>query len=227
MSQPQSLNVLAIDGGGVRGLSSLLILKRVMEQLQRTVGLKSALLPCQIFHVICGTSTGGLIAIMLGRLRMRVDDAIEHYRVLCKAVFGSPKLFRGLRSAIGVPIYSASTLEKCIKSITAKSDAAGHNEDAPLNDPLTRSQDGGHCHTFVVAISQAQADAPAQLFRSYSSEITSSVDACTIWESARATTAMSKFFRPVKVGMPPITYLVRTIYQTPRCSLIKPTLQGR
>jgi patatin-like phospholipase/acyl hydrolase len=69
--------LLAFDGGGVRGLSSLLIVERLMQEVQRireeegdpTPDDKLPL-PCEYFDLICGTSTGGLIAIMLGRLRM-------------------------------------------------------------------------------------------------------------------------------------------------------------
>jgi Patatin-like phospholipase len=69
--------ILALDGGGVRGLSSLLIIEKLMREVQRimidsgnpTPDGKPPL-PCEIFDLICGTSTGGLIAIMLGRLRM-------------------------------------------------------------------------------------------------------------------------------------------------------------
>lgn len=69
--------ILALDGGGVRGLSSLLIIQKLMHEVQRiTVESGQATandtppLPCEVFDLICGTSTGGLIAIMLGRLRM-------------------------------------------------------------------------------------------------------------------------------------------------------------
>ena len=62
--------ILALDGGGVRGLSSLLILQKLMREIQRLKGDSQPPLPCQYFDLICGTSTGGLIAIMLGRLRM-------------------------------------------------------------------------------------------------------------------------------------------------------------
>ena len=66
--------ILALDGGGVRGLSSLLIFQRIMQEIQRLKGdTKPGIntpLPCDYFDLICGTSTGGLIAIMLGRLRM-------------------------------------------------------------------------------------------------------------------------------------------------------------
>jgi patatin-like phospholipase/acyl hydrolase len=62
--------ILALDGGGVRGLSSLLILQNLMQEVQRLKGDKEPPLPCEYFDLICGTSTGGLITIMLGRLRM-------------------------------------------------------------------------------------------------------------------------------------------------------------
>jgi len=62
--------ILSLDGGGVRGLSSLLILREIMEEIRRQTKAAKAPLPCEYFDLIGGTSTGGLIAIMLGRLGM-------------------------------------------------------------------------------------------------------------------------------------------------------------
>ena len=81
--QRQQLSLLALDGGGVRGLSSLRILQRIMERINPTSPPK----PCDHFDMICGTSTGGLIAIMLGRLRMSVEDCIKEYEALSANVF--------------------------------------------------------------------------------------------------------------------------------------------
>ena len=73
MSSRLPLRILSIDGGGVRGIASLQVLKEVMSQIRRTqlADNPDALVsnrPCDYFDLICGTSTGGLIAIMLGRL---------------------------------------------------------------------------------------------------------------------------------------------------------------
>jgi patatin-like phospholipase/acyl hydrolase len=63
--------ILSLDGGGVRGLSSLLILRNIMEEITRRNGPGTVeARPCEYFDLIGGTGTGGLIAIMLGRLRM-------------------------------------------------------------------------------------------------------------------------------------------------------------
>jgi Patatin-like phospholipase len=64
-----SPRILSLDGGGIRGLSALLILKDVLDSARRISG-NCGLLPCEHFDLIGGTSTGGLIAIMLGRLGM-------------------------------------------------------------------------------------------------------------------------------------------------------------
>lgn len=62
--------ILSLDGGGVRGLSSLLILREIMEEIGRQSQASETPRPCEYFDLIGGTSTGGLIAIMLGRLGM-------------------------------------------------------------------------------------------------------------------------------------------------------------
>ena len=46
-------------------------------------------LPCHYFDYVSGTSTGGLIAIMLGRMRMTVDEAIGEYKELGAKMFGN------------------------------------------------------------------------------------------------------------------------------------------
>lgn len=51
-----------IDGGGIRGVSMLLILDEIMRRVQRDKHLESLPRPCEYFHLIGGTSTGGYIA---------------------------------------------------------------------------------------------------------------------------------------------------------------------
>jgi patatin-like phospholipase/acyl hydrolase len=54
----KELRLLALDGGGVRGLSSLMIL----DQLMQSVNPESPPKPCDYFDMIGGTSTGGWVA---------------------------------------------------------------------------------------------------------------------------------------------------------------------
>ncbi len=63
---------MVVDGGGVRGLSSLLILENLMHRISPEKEIR----PCEVFHIIGGTSTGGIIALMLGRL-VRLTSKIK------------------------------------------------------------------------------------------------------------------------------------------------------
>ena len=51
----KDLRLLALDGGGVRGLSALMILRQLMEAVNPDLPPK----PCDYFDMIGGTSTGG------------------------------------------------------------------------------------------------------------------------------------------------------------------------
>jgi len=53
--------LLALDGGGVRDLSTLQILKQLMD----TINPESPPKPCDYFDIIGGTSTGGSVLLTL------------------------------------------------------------------------------------------------------------------------------------------------------------------
>jgi patatin-like phospholipase/acyl hydrolase len=108
--------IYATDGGGIRGLSELVILREIMRRIQHDEKLKTMPRPCDYFDLIGGTSTGGLIAIMLGRLRLSADDAIEAYRKFAEHVF-SEKKWKGRDGT-----FKASKLEDAIKNIVAESE---------------------------------------------------------------------------------------------------------
>lgn len=87
-AEPKSLRVLSLDGGGIKGYTSLLILERILRTYQFEKKLDAMPKPCEIFDLIVGTSTGGLIAVMLGRLGMTVEECLECYRTVGQNVFG-------------------------------------------------------------------------------------------------------------------------------------------
>jgi len=77
MEDQTPLRILSLDGGGVRGLSSLFMLKAIIDEIQlklidehKPLEPIPPIRPFHLFDVICGTSTGELIAIMLGRLEL-------------------------------------------------------------------------------------------------------------------------------------------------------------
>ena len=49
-----------VDGGGVRGVSSLRTLRKIMEEVAQLEG-KDSVKPCDYFDVMAGTSTGGYV----------------------------------------------------------------------------------------------------------------------------------------------------------------------
>jgi hypothetical protein len=66
----QQIRILSLDNIGVRGRSTIMILERIMTEVQKQQKLAEVPHPYSYFDLICGTGTGGLIALMLGRLKM-------------------------------------------------------------------------------------------------------------------------------------------------------------
>ena len=117
---PKPLRILCLDGGGIKGYSSLLILKRLFREIKHQNGGVEQL-PCEVFDFIVGTSTGGLIATMLGRLRLSIDDCLTEYRKVGIKVFGrkpiggkAGRIFRGLFNS---PFYDIKKLQSEVREL--------------------------------------------------------------------------------------------------------------
>src|SRR4051812_21131936 len=73
------VRILCIDGGGIRGIFPLHVLKALKSQTGKE--------PWELFDLICGTSTGGIIAILLGIMKIPVEDCLTFYKSFGKEVF--------------------------------------------------------------------------------------------------------------------------------------------
>jgi patatin-like phospholipase/acyl hydrolase len=81
------LRILTFDGGGFRGIASLVILKALLSRVDPKIKAGEHQ-PGNYFDLIGGTSTGGLLALMFGRLGMTVKAAIDQYHALAPQIFG-------------------------------------------------------------------------------------------------------------------------------------------
>ncbi|KAK5459541.1 hypothetical protein LTS15_003670 [Exophiala xenobiotica] len=111
----KELRLLALDGGGVRGLSSLMILEQLMQNIDPEHPPK----PCEYFDMIGGTSTGGLIAVMLGRLEMTIDECIDAYLSLSDRIF-QKKAHRVNIQGKFQGRFDSKKLEKAVKEVTPR-----------------------------------------------------------------------------------------------------------
>ncbi|QRV77429.1 patatin-like phospholipase protein [Ceratobasidium sp. AG-Ba] len=57
----QGMNILIIEGGGARGLSSLIILDEIMKRVQNTKSLSKLPAVRDHFDVVAGTGTGAYV----------------------------------------------------------------------------------------------------------------------------------------------------------------------
>jgi uncharacterized protein len=78
--------ILALDGGGLRGVLTLGMLREIESLLRARHGNDPDFRLCHYFDLIAGTSTGAIIAAALS-LGMSVDEVHQHYLALGKLVF--------------------------------------------------------------------------------------------------------------------------------------------
>jgi patatin-like phospholipase/acyl hydrolase len=91
--QQTTRKLLALDGGGIRGVMTLEVLAKIEEELQQKLGRTNKFVLSDYFDYIAGTSTGAIIATCLS-LGMRVDDIRKFYIDSGPAMFDKTNLLR-------------------------------------------------------------------------------------------------------------------------------------
>jgi calcium-independent phospholipase A2-gamma len=188
-----------------------------MNAVKERNGLREVPEPHQYFDLICGTGFGGIIALMLGRLRLvrtflvylKGNDLISVFKSIkeCEKFFLAllPVIIDQLPSTSSATLWflrsfqPGKTLEEAIKRIVR---SCGLPEDEILEDLA----EAGHCRTFVLAMYSSNMRLPVRL-RSYSSRMDPASSGIKIWEAGRATTAQPSVFPPISIGETGITYI--------------------
>ena len=76
----KGLRILSLDGGGTRGVASISIMKAIVDSLD---GVEV----CDAFDMIAGTSTGAIIAFLVGLRRESNEQAKQRYDELIEKIF--------------------------------------------------------------------------------------------------------------------------------------------
>lgn len=113
----KKFRILSIDGGGLRGIIPLMILKKIEEQQGKKIH--------ELFDVIIGTSTGGIIACGLTCTKdginpcLSVDQLIELYTTKASEIFPYDKNFitKSIRliKSVFKPKYSPKGLDNLLE----------------------------------------------------------------------------------------------------------------
>jgi hypothetical protein len=88
--------MLALDGGGIRGVLTLEVLLKMEQLLAKATGKGDAFRLCQFFDYVAGTSTGAIIAAGIAR-GMSARELLDFYKQTGPAMFDKASLLNRLR----------------------------------------------------------------------------------------------------------------------------------
>jgi len=176
-----TFRILSIDGGGIRGLIPALVLAELEKQAGRPIA--------ELFDLIVGTSTGGIIALGLampgpdGRPRNSAQDLAELYLQQRTRIFHR-NLWDEIRNPGGLldERYASAGIEEVLKE---------HFLETGLRDAVTE--------VMVTAYDLEKRD--PFFFRSRRAKLDPRYD-YPMWLAGRATSAAPTYFEPVLVHWP-------------------------
>jgi len=172
------MNVLSVDGGGIRGV----IPAMVLADLEERTGKHTA----ELFDLIAGTSTGGIIALALtvpgenGKPRWTANDLVDLYLTEGPRIFHH-SIGQMLESGLGLldEKYDARPLEQALEDYLGEA-----NISEAVTDVMVASYDLEHRKPFFFKTDRAKLKPEHDwLMR----------------EAARATSAAPTYFEPEKL----------------------------
>ncbi|XP_015251610.1 PREDICTED: calcium-independent phospholipase A2-gamma-like [Cyprinodon variegatus] len=103
----RGIRVLAIDGGGTRGLLALQTLHKLEELTGKRIH--------QLFDYICGVSTGAILAFMLGIFQIPLEECEDMYRKLGTDIFKQNVIVGTMKMGWSHAFYDSEMWEGILK----------------------------------------------------------------------------------------------------------------
>lgn len=173
--------ILSIDGGGIRGIIPAMFLQQIEEKTGKST--------CELFDLIAGTSTGGLLALCLtkpdenGKPALSAEALIGLYEETGKDIF--PSRWRSLLGSVRNVVRSKYPTDP-LKGVLQE-----YLGNTMLSEALTR----------VMVTSYEIERRRPWFFTSH--DIDKTGRDFPMHEVARATSAAPTFFAPAKLDVPP------------------------
>jgi len=189
------VRILCLDGGGIRGIVEL----KYLQHLEKALG--GGLQIQSFIDLTVGTSTGGIIALALGKMNLPVNSCISLFETLCDQAFTK-------RRGIGLPIidflvsssnhskYRTGPLETALKGAFGDGSLFGGTSfqypSAPMKVGVTTTTTNG-----MVCLLANYNRTNMDEGRSYQFQRSEKPKReIKIWEAARATSAAPRIFKP-------------------------------
>lgn len=213
------LRILSLDGGGVRGYSIFIIVQELMHRTYVEIHGKAPRRheipkPADHFDLIVGTGTGGLIALMLGRLRLDLETCKELYVRMTRMVFETDKTILGIPTR--PTLFKASKLEEAIKEAVrmhTTDDEEGNDaeEAASVRNSVASRSSAGSSHprrnpSNASVMSFSARSPTAQFSRPYMSSTGSGDPNARLYDARerRTKTAVTAMFAGARKGEDPV-----------------------
>jgi len=97
---PGSRRILALDGGGIRGILTLGVLERLESELRVALAAGDDFRLCDFFDLVGGTSTGAIIAAAIAR-GLSIQEIAGFYRQFGREAFRKRRLIERWQSLYG------------------------------------------------------------------------------------------------------------------------------
>lgn len=180
IEEKESFKILSIDGGGIRGIFPAMLLTNFEAELKDS-GIKNWQV-YQNFDLICGTSTGGIIAISLA-LGIPAKEIYELYINNAQTIFGKKK---GFFKRFKYAAHAKDGLENLIREKYKTYHNGDCGEDPRLN----------HCKTNVaIPIYDLMEGRPSVLKSKYHAAFVRDYH-IPAYQAALATSAAPTYFNP-------------------------------
>ncbi|KAH7009972.1 hypothetical protein EDB80DRAFT_838977 [Ilyonectria destructans] len=183
------VRILCLDGGGIRAIVQLEILRAIEEALGRHIPIQN------FFDLIVGTSTGGIVALGLGVKGWSVSYCKDQFKTICRQAF-TPRGFKTLAMVSNKSYYKTKPLERALQS--------SFDDYSPLYGGTKHEKSTA---TRVAVTSTLASENRPVIFSNYNTEgerdtlpykflrPQDPAMELMIWEAARATAATAPYFK--------------------------------